>query len=1270
MVTEDLRARFAATAPGDAAHDAPARAHSEAGRLQPTFAIVVACILTVALGALGLAGGNSPRRAATAPPNGPHLAGHARASTHGLPVVARQRAARRRAARIRATPAARGRPSVLPARTPGALPLIFERNVGQSDPHVDFVAHGAGYGASLTRNALTLTLGVGPRAQRKPRPGRPSEPLGHLRTRTLSLQFLGASAHGGGQGAKQLQTRVTALGDRRRPLHAIPAFAGVSYRSLYPGIDLRYHSRGGSLEYDLALAPGAQLGRVRLGLAGADLRGLADGALALRAGTATLRMTRPRAYQRIAGRRQPVAISYRLLPGGRIGFAGRYDHRRALLIDPELVYSSRLGQGLGAGSLAVDASGATYVAGSVWSAETGADAFVGKLAPDGQSFVYLHYLGGSSTDSAASIAIDSDGAAYITGTTYSTDFPTMNGFQTSLTADHDGFVAKLAPDGQSVDYATYLGGLDTYAYALAVDPDGAAYVTGEGGPPATPGAFQTATNGSDAFVSKLAPDGSGLDYSTYLGSTATSGCCSDWGYAIAADADGSAYVAGQSTGGGFPTTAGAFQRTFAGEGDAFVTKLDPDGASLAYSTYLGGSGGDVANAVAVDADGAAYVAGYSDCCNGTAPGFPTTAGALQRGYTGNGDGFVTKLAPDGASLTYSTLLGGADYDEAKAIAVDASKEAYVVGGTYSSDFPSASPIQAGYNGSEDAFVTKLNPSGSGLEFSSWLGGSDLDLAGAVALDPSATVDVVGVTYSSDFPTVDPLPGAADGAFLAKVDPTVTGQDFDGPAVTFRPLLRFDTHESWRPLNLDRFLAEVDPTRPGRPYNAVCDASSCNTNLQSGTADLASRPAGFIQVGSLGPGGTGGTPDDYRSPDPACSAYGLWDCDSGPDAGIYYHVVRSSTSTYDWLDYWTYYRYNDLKGLDHHEGDWEGAIIAINSASAQAFDAVGMAQHNGVTWELPGQVICDAGSPCGTVEVSPSGNITVRNVGRRVHVFVADGSHAAYPGPCHSTVLTGCRQDENVLLPEGDHDGAWSWGANADPSALLRFPDSSSSWTFWNGHWGSSCSPSFNCDGNICNVTPPCNSPKTPSKQGQIQAQDRFNCPGRGNPLGVVEPCAVATRAHSEAEFARWSASMCSRWFSASHTAVACSPSALRQAVATGSLGRRPLFTFVPTARRRVGAGRGVSQIGGAPLAIGQALVLRGTTPRDTVVAVTLGTGRMRATAVFHNLRMRHGSAVIRAVRSARGLTAELRVGLSAIRRPDAIRRDRLPRSGGMRHKGG
>ena len=317
----------------------------------------------------------------------------------------------------------------------------------------------------------------------------------------------------------------------------------------------------------------------------------------------------------------------------------------------------------------------------------------------------------------------------------------------------------------AVDYSTFLGGsFNNAALGLAVDTAGNAYVAGfTTSPdfPVTPGAFQTTCQANcsldgDAFVTKLDASGN-IVYSTFLG-----GSISDEATAIAIDSAGNAYVTGETFSPDFPVTPSAFQSTPGGDFDMFVSKLDPTGSSLLYSTYLGGTGSDLGTTIAADNSGNAFIGGHSSVIL-QPNNFPTTAGAFKTSTTAFTTGIVARIdtgASGAASLVYSTYLGGSGLDEVFDLALDSSDNAYVTGETESLDFPvTAHAFQKHCNPStacSDAFVTKLNPQGSALIYSTYLGGSSTDDGNGIAVDAAGHAYVVGDTSSKDFPLKNPF----------------------------------------------------------------------------------------------------------------------------------------------------------------------------------------------------------------------------------------------------------------------------------------------------------------------------------------------------------------------------------------------------------------------------------------------------------------------------------------------------------------------------------
>ncbi len=497
-----------------------------------------------------------------------------------------------------------------------------------------------------------------------------------------------------------------------------------------------------------------------------------------------------------------VAAGYTLSPNlasgqvysGALAHGGYDAFARKWNAAGDVAWSSYLG---GSGSsqkeqpadLVVDKDGCVYVTGSTASTDfpttIGAvsqqpgggpytDAFVTKIDPTGSRILYSTYLGGNADDAGRGLAVDAAGNAYVAGTTFSNNFPVTSGsFQGALAGGSDAFVVKLNSLGSGLVYGTYLGGLSSEdAGGIAVDSSGSAYVAGYTYPllfPTTTGAFQTTSSGGyDGFVTKLSPDGARLIYSTLLG-----GESYEWLRRIAVDAAGSAYVVGVTYSTHFPITGRAFQQQYAGGGDAFVTKIDPNGSALAYSTYLGASSEDQGTAIAVDASGGAFVAGYTYSTT-----FPVTAGAFQTMNKGAQDGFIVHLSPDGANVSGWTLLGGRYTDTIADLTLGPDGRVFVVGMTGSPDFPATSdPLQYETAGNLDAFLTVLKPELTSLDFSSTLGGGAEDQATSLAVDSSGKAYIAGFTASPDFPVrsngFQPVAGSQWNGFVAKLDLTAT-----------------------------------------------------------------------------------------------------------------------------------------------------------------------------------------------------------------------------------------------------------------------------------------------------------------------------------------------------------------------------------------------------------------------------------------------------------------------------------------------------------------
>ena len=599
----------------------------------------------------------------------------------------------------------------------GQLPLSFEANVGQTHPQIDFISRGNGYTLFLTPREAVLDLRATGYKQND-------------HDTVLRMQFVGSETAPRVAGQEELPGKVNYLigKDRSKWRTGISTYAKVAYQNLYPGVDLVYYGNQRQLEYDFVVHPGTNPNVIALNFEGADqLKVDAQGELVLHSGGGEIRQRKPVIYQDVDGVRHEVAGSYKLKDSNTVGFQlADYDTSRPLVIDPVLVYST--------------------------------------------------FLGGANVDDGFDITVDAAGNAYVTGQTQllvvPSTFPTTPGaFDTTHNGSQDAFVTKLNPTGSALVYSTFLGGSDLdSAGGIAIDAAGNAYVTGTTSSPDFPttvGAFDTMLNGRDAFVTKLNPSGSALVYSTLLG-----GIDDELGSSIAVDIAGNAYVTGSTTSANFPRTPGAFDTTLNPNEvfEAFVTKLNPSGSALVYSTLLGGSKGSSPAGIALDTSGNVYVAGTTSSSD-----FPTTVGAFATTSNGSDDVFVTKLNATGTAAFYSTYLGGGTMEDARGIAIDTSGSAYVTGLTNSINFPTTvGAFDTTYGGNFDGFVTKLNSSGSALVYSTYLGDVNFDIGNDIVVDPSGNAYVTGNTASPNFPTtVDAFDttynGGSSDAFVTKLN---------------------------------------------------------------------------------------------------------------------------------------------------------------------------------------------------------------------------------------------------------------------------------------------------------------------------------------------------------------------------------------------------------------------------------------------------------------------------------------------------------------------
>lgn len=585
-----------------------------------------------------------------------------------------------------------------------SLAPSFEANFGQADPRVLFLSHASGHAMFLTRDGAVLTL---PTLDDQASTGsRASHTWSHPVGAALGFTFLDANRqpHISGRDPQPGVSNYLMGSDPDGWITDVPHFARVNYEDLYDGIDLTYYGNDqGELEFDLTVAPDVDPSLIRLAYTGAlglEIDGM--GALVIELRGSEMRQPLPAMYQWVDGTRRQVRGTYVLHGPNEVGFVVEdYDPDVALVIDPVISHST--------------------------------------------------YLGGTGDEFPIWSDIDTSGNFYVTGITFSPDFPTTAGaFQEAFAGKADAFVTKLDPSGSGLVYSTYLGskGFDV-AIGLDVNSAGEVVVTGATSSPKFPttaGSFEQHYSGGreDAFVTKLDAAGSNLVFSTLLG-----GQGFDEGFIAFFDAAGNVHVEGDTGSKKFPTTAGSFQSTYGGgPSDGFVTKLNAAGAALIYSTYVGGSDFDGAHDGWLDGAGNFYIDGLTASTD-----FPTTQGAFQTDSAGGLDAFAAKVDPTGSRLLYATYVGGSGDEDVLDMTADTAGNAFVPGPTTSTDFPTtAGAFQPSFQGGDgDGYVIKLDPTGSSAVYSTYLGGSGLDVAGAIRVDESGVAHIPGITASTNFP---------------------------------------------------------------------------------------------------------------------------------------------------------------------------------------------------------------------------------------------------------------------------------------------------------------------------------------------------------------------------------------------------------------------------------------------------------------------------------------------------------------------------------------
>jgi hypothetical protein len=648
-----------------------------------------------------------------------------------------------------------------------------------------------------------------------------------LKEELIGAKFAGVK----GEGVASAKVNYFKGNDENKWKTNITTYDFVNLGEVYEGIELKMEAHGDNVEKLFTVKPGAQPEAIKVTLSGAkSLKVVETGELAVETDLGTVKFTKPVAWQEINGKRVEIAASYLLADskevlstaGNVYGFKlGAYDKTREVLIDP-LLYSTFLGGSSSDLGLAikVDSVGNIYVAGVTMSSNFpttvgifdttfnggNTDFFISKIGPAG-NLVYSTFIGGSSDDYdsneydslyTSGMTTDLAGNVYMTGETYSTDFPTTGGaYDRIFNGGSDVFVLKLNNLGNALVYSTLIGGSNyDESVGIAVDTLESAYIAGttfSSNFPTTAGAFSTSFNGgtTDWFAVKLNPAGSDLVYSTYIGGSTGPGCVSCYEDAgnIVIDSAGNAYIAGGGEAADFPTTTGAYDRTYNGHYDGYLIKLNSAGSGLLAATYFGGTGGEFVQGLAIDNNGNVFISGDVESTD-----LPMTNGAYDSTYDGIGlEGFIAKFDANLNNLMASTYFKGFT----PAITTDASGNVYVAGMAMSSAFPVTpgafdTTFDGGVSnggaliddicspGGCDAFVSKFDNNLMNLLASTFIGGSGNEVVVDMALNPAGNVYITGITTSIDFTDVNGFDSSHNGSedvFVAVLDPNLSSDPF-------------------------------------------------------------------------------------------------------------------------------------------------------------------------------------------------------------------------------------------------------------------------------------------------------------------------------------------------------------------------------------------------------------------------------------------------------------------------------------------------------------
>jgi hypothetical protein len=681
--------------------------------------------------------------------------------------------------------------------------LLFIENVGQFGDGARYQVRGGSSTLWLAQDALWIT-----QLEATTEPSALPE-----RGVNLRLSFVGANVNSLMEAFNPLPTTVSYFkgNDSTKWRSAVPVWGGVRYVDLYPGIDLELSSAAGYLQPRLVVHSTDALEQVRLKVEGAESIALDGEILQLSTEIGTVGFP---LLELVASDGHNLAVPAVPMVSNQeivMPFAHLPHHlmQGQASSGGGLIFSTFLGaqQRDWAWAVAVDSAGNAYMTGdtnsSAFPTTPGtfdptlngfSDAFVSKFTADGSTLLYSTYLGGdgiNGNDGGLGIAVDGAGSAYITGFTTSTNFPTTpNAYDTSYngqsTGQSDVYVTKLNATGTALIYSTYLGGRLFEEFPdIALDGAGRAYITGttySTDYPTTAGVLDPSHNQfEDIFITVLNNTGSTLVYSTFLGGNGR-----DIGGGITVDGAGSVYVTGDTQSSNFPTTSSAFDTTYDGNTDAVVAKLTADGSALVFSTYLGGENTDYGGGIVVDTMGNVFVTGTTDSST-----FPVTAGAYDTSPNGSFDVFVSKVNSTGTALDYGTFVGGVNGDGNfnVDVEIDTKDHIYLVGSTSSPDFPtSPGSYDRSYNGGNDIFVVKIDPTLSLLSYGTFLGSGSTgyELAYNSTLEAADTIVITGVASSQSFPTTagaydTTFNGAYDG-FLAKLE-TINVPTTPTPTIT-------------------------------------------------------------------------------------------------------------------------------------------------------------------------------------------------------------------------------------------------------------------------------------------------------------------------------------------------------------------------------------------------------------------------------------------------------------------------------------------------------